>query len=129
CRELNPDPLVEINPKTAARLGIADGQWVRLWNQFGECRMKATLTIAVNETTIMAQHGWWFPEDDPDKSNPFGEYSVWRSNINELVPHFHVGKMGWGAPFKCLLCNVEPIAENYDTDMDLIWEKFGKLVK
>lgn len=129
CRELNPDPLVEINPNTAKKLGIADGQWVRVYNQFGACKMKAKLTIAVNEKTIMAQHGWWFPEESGDKSNPEGVYSVWRSNINELVPHFHVGKMGWGAPFKCLLCNIEPLNENYDTNMDLIWEKFGKLVR
>ena len=39
-----------------------------------------------------------------------------------------MGKLGFGAPNKCLICNVEPVAENYDTDMDLIWEKFGKLV-
>lgn len=36
--------------------------------------------------------------------------------------------MGFGAPFKCLLCNVEPVSENYDTDMELVWDKFGKLV-
>jgi anaerobic selenocysteine-containing dehydrogenase len=129
CRELNPDPLVEIHPETARKKGIADGQWVRIWNQFGSCKMKAMLTIAVDENTIHAQHGWWFPEANPDKSNPLGEYNVWLANINELVPHFHVGKMGWGAPFKCLLCNVEPLNENYDTVMQEIWDKFGKLVR
>ena len=39
-----------------------------------------------------------------------------------------MGKLGFGAPNKCMCCNVEPIAESYDTDMNLIWEKFGKLV-
>ena len=27
----------EINPETAKRHGVADGQWVRMWNMFGEC--------------------------------------------------------------------------------------------
>ena len=39
-----------------------------------------------------------------------------------------MGKLGFGAPNKCLICNVEPVSESYDTDMNLIWEKFGKLV-
>lgn len=123
CRELNPDPLVEINPKTAAKLGIADGQWCEVWNQFGSAKLKANVTIAVDEQTIHAQHGWWFPEDDPNEPNLYGTF---RSNINNLVPNFHFGKLGFGAPFKCLLCNIKPLAENYDTDMQLVWEKFKR---
>ena len=34
--------------------------------------------------------------------------------------------MGFGAPFKCLLCNIKPIDENLDTDMDLVWNKFKR---
>ena len=43
------------------------------------------------------------------------------------IPHFYVGKLGFGAPFKCLLCSVTPLAESYDTDMQKIWDRFGKL--
>ena len=123
CRELNPDPIVEINPATAKKLGIADGQWVRIWNQFGECVEKAKVTEVVDEKTIHAQHAWWFPEEDGNEPHLYGN---WRSNINNLVPNFHFGKLGFGAPFKCLLCNVEPIVENYDTDMKVVWEKFKR---
>ncbi len=59
-RELNPDPLLEINPKTAQEKGIADGQWVRVWNMFGEALMKAKVSEAVDEP-VHGQHGWWFP--------------------------------------------------------------------
>ena len=55
-------------------------------------------------------------------------YEVWRSNINELVPHKYIGKLGFGSPFKCLLCSVTPVNENYDTDMMEVWDRFGKLV-
>lgn len=123
CRELNPDPIVEIHPETAKRLGIADGQWVRIWNQFGECVEKAKLTQIVDEKTIHAQHAWWFPEEDGSEPHLYGN---WRSNINNLVPNFHFGKLGFGAPFKCLLCNIEPVAKNYDTDMGVVWNKFKR---
>ena len=123
CRELCPDPLVEINPKTAARLGISDGQWCEVYNQFGSAKMKAKVTIAVDENTIHGQHGWWFPEEDGSEPNLYGTF---RSNINNLIPNFHFGKLGFGAPCKCMICNVRPLAENYDTDMQLIWEKFKR---
>ena len=124
-RELNPDPIVEINPKVAKDLGITDGQWVRMWSPFGECVEKARITETVDEKTIHAQHAWWFPEEDGSEPNLYGNF---RSNINNLLPNDHYGKLGFGAPNKCLVCNIEPVSESYDTDMDLIWEKFGKLV-
>lgn len=123
CRELNPDPIVEVNPKTAKKLGIADGQWCEIWNQFGSCKQKAKITETVDESTIHCQHAWWFPEEDGSEPNLYGNF---RSNVNNLVPNFHFGKLGFGAPFKCLLCNIKPIDENYDTDMQLIWEKFKR---
>ena len=123
CRELCPDLLVEINPKTAARLGITDGQWCEVWNQFGSAKMKAKVTIAVDENTIHGQHGWWFPEEDGSEPNLYGTF---RSNINNLIPNFHFGKLGFGAPCKCMICNVRPLAENYDTDMQMVWEKFKR---
>ena len=124
-RELNPDPIVEINPQVALDLGIADGQWVRLRSPFGECVEKARVTETVDEKTVHAQHAWWFPEEDGSEPNLYGNF---RSNINNLLPNDHYGKLGFGAPNKCLVCGIDPLVENYDTDMNLIWEKFGKLV-
>lgn len=125
-RELNPNPLVEVNPKIAAELGIADGQWCEVWNMFGTCKLKAKVTPTVDERTIHCQHGWWFPEEDGSEPNLYG---VFRSNVNNLIPNFHFGKIGFGAPFKSLICNIKPLQESYDTDMPLVWEKFGKLVQ
>ena len=56
-------------------------------------------------------------------------YEVWRSNINELVPHKYIGKLGFGAPFKCLLCSVKPACEEATTPTCMeVWDRFGKLV-
>ena len=98
---------------------------VRLTSPFGECVQKARVSEIVDEKTIHAQHAWWFPEEEGSEPNLYGNF---RSNINNLLPNGHMGKLGFGAPNKCLVCKVEPISECYDTDMDLVWDKFGKLV-
>lgn len=125
-RELNPNPLLEINPDDAARIGVVDGQWVSISNTFGEAKLKAKVSLSVYPGLVHAQHGWWFPEEDGNEPHLFG---VWRSNINSLVPHKHIGKLGFGAPYKCNFCKVEPLSENYDADMDLIAEKFARTVR
>jgi len=102
-REIHPDPTFDINPADAERLGIVNNEWCVLENQFGECQLRAQVSSIVKPGVVQADHGWWFPEEDGNEPHLYG---VWRSNINNLVPHFHVGKMGFGAPFKCLLCNV-----------------------
>ena len=124
-REMNPDPLIEINPEDALKYGVTDGQWVEVENPFGKVVLKAKVSQIVKPGVVHAQHGFWFPEKDAEEPSL---YEVWRSNINELVPHKYIGKLGFGAPFKCLLCSVKPIAENYDTDMMEVWDRFGKLV-
>ena len=123
-REMNPDPLIEINPQDALKYGVADGQWVRVSNPFGSCVLKAKVTQSVYPGLVMAQHGFWFPEKNSEEPIL---YEVWRSNINKLMPHFYVGELGFGAPYKCLLCKVEPIAESFDTDLREVWDRFSKL--
>lgn len=124
-RELNPDPLFEINPEDALRLGITDGQWCKLYNMFGEAKLKASVTVKVEPGVIHAQHGWSFPEED-GFDNGDGVYDTYRSNVNNLMEHFHFGKLGFGVPFKCNMCNIEPLAESYDTDMQKIWDMFKR---
>ena len=47
----------------------------------------------------MADHGWWYPEEDMNEPNIGG---VWKSNINTLIPNNVVGHYGFGAPMKCM---------------------------
>jgi anaerobic selenocysteine-containing dehydrogenase len=124
-REMNPDPLIEINPVDALKLGVTNGQWVEVENPFGKCVLKAKLSQIVKPGVVHAQHGFWFPEADSAEPTL---YDVWRSNINELIPHKYIGKLGFGAPFKCILCKVTPTNKSWDTDMQLVWDRFGKLV-
>ncbi|UWG96731.1 molybdopterin-dependent oxidoreductase [Dehalobacter sp. DCM] len=125
-RELNPNPLLEINPEDARKIGVTDGQWVEIANEFGKAKFKARVSPIVRAGTVHAQHGWWFPEQEGEAPNLFG---VWQSNCNDLVPNHYNSKLGYGAPHKCMSCTIRPLNENLDADMSMIWEKFGKLVK
>ena len=94
---------MEIHPEAAENLGIIDGDWVYVENMFGKAKMKANVTPIVHPKVVQADHGWWFPEKETEEPGLSG---VWESNINTLIPHKHIGKLGFGAPFKCIICKV-----------------------
>ena len=102
-REIHPDPIVEIHPETAENLGIKDGDWVCIENMFGKCKQRARITKGIHPKVVHAEHGWWFPEKSPEEPCLSG---VYESNINKLVPHKLIGKLGFGAPYKCMICKV-----------------------
>ena len=57
-RRLVPEPLVEINPQSASRLGITDGETVVLESPQGSITLKASLTGEVPPDVLSIQHGW-----------------------------------------------------------------------
>lgn len=93
-REIDPDPIVEVNPETANKLGIEDGDWVYIENMFGKCKRKAKVTPVVPPWMVMATHNWWLPEKAPTEPELYG---TWEINVNQLVPYGYVGEGGWGA--------------------------------
>ena len=114
-RNIHPDPLVTINPKTAKQYGISDGDWVLIENPYGKCCERAHVTYEVEERVVHAEHGWWFPEQDGEFPNLFG---AWKSNINKLIPNYKVGKLGYGAPYKNVLCSISKATGPNDADED-----------
>ena len=102
-REFHPDPIVKINDKVAAELGINEGEWVWLENSEGRCRQKAHLDHTVNPNYVYAEHGWWYPEKDPAFPSLFG---MWDVNINNLTASYETGPGGIGCPFKSIVCKV-----------------------
>lgn len=106
-RRLHPEPTVLIHPETAARYGIEDDDWVKIENNFGDCKQKAKLTKRIRKDTVAADHAWWFPERDPGDGTLFG---VMESNINKLIP-MRPGKSGLGASYKSQLCAISKIEE------------------
>jgi hypothetical protein len=51
-------------------------------NDRGRFRQIAKLSVVVNERTVHAEHGWWFPETEPSSPNLFG---VFESNVNNCT--------------------------------------------
>jgi len=102
-RRINPDPITQIHPETAEKLGIKDGDWIYLENKYGKCKQRAKLTEGIHPRVVHAQHGWWFPEKPGPEPSLFG---VWESNVNLLLPGGWTGKAGLGYPFKAQMCRV-----------------------
>jgi anaerobic selenocysteine-containing dehydrogenase len=102
-RQINPDPLTEIHPETAEKLGIREGDWIYIESKYGRCRQKAKLTRGIDPRVVCSQQGWWFPEKAGAEPGLFG---VWESNINLLLPGGWTGRSGHGYPYKSQLCRI-----------------------
>ncbi len=79
-----PDPIIEMDPKTAEEKGIFEGDWV--WVEtiyFGEKRrakFRARPIDGFHPQVVAVDHGWWFPE------RPDAEHGCFESNINVVIP-------------------------------------------
>jgi molybdopterin-containing oxidoreductase family molybdopterin binding subunit len=58
-RELLPEPRLEIAPGDAAGRGIADGDWVRVWNDRGRMVVRALVNPGIKSGTLAIPQGWW----------------------------------------------------------------------
>ena len=56
-RRAHPDPLVEIHPETAGRLGIVKGDWVWIETRRGRIRQKARITDEIDPRVVHVGHG------------------------------------------------------------------------
>lgn len=81
-RSIQIQPRVSINTRTAASLGIKDGEWVYLETNLGKVRQQALLSEAVPPGVVQAERGWWFPEKNGADPELFG---MRESNINILI--------------------------------------------
>ncbi len=80
-RSLEPHPKVDINPESAAKLGIADGDLVWIESSSGKIQMFARLTHGVHPRNLSATHGWL----KECKELKLPGYPDHISNVNALV--------------------------------------------
>ena len=78
-RMIRPDPAVEMNPETALKLGLKEGEWVYIETPQGKIEQRLFLNRDLDPRVIMGAFGWWFPEKSGD------EYGWRNSNINVLI--------------------------------------------
>lgn len=93
-RKLLPEPLIEINPKTASHFGIEEGDevWVETPTVRSRVKGNARLIPQLHPRVVAFPFGWWFPE------KPAPEHGCFESNINTIIDN--------GPPY-------EPINGNY----------------
>ncbi len=65
-KEKQPVPWVKINPRTAERFGIKDGQWVKVESPHGWVRLVAQYFEGVAPEVLMTRRGWWRDEATAD---------------------------------------------------------------
>ena len=107
-RALHPEPLVYVNPKTAERFGVKDGDWVWVENHRGRCKRVVKETPIVNEHTASTDHAWWHPEAPGELDA--GLYDLWDLTVENLLP-YDCGKTGFGANYKNTICKIYRVAE------------------
>jgi len=83
-RKLAPEPIIEMNNKTANDLGISEGDWVCVETIYfsgkGRVRFKAKLQEMFLPQVVSLDAAWWFPErKEPD-------HGCFISNINVIIP-------------------------------------------
>jgi anaerobic selenocysteine-containing dehydrogenase len=79
-RGVEPEPIIEIHPKTAAELGIEEGDRVYIETQRGRIKQRAVLTEGIDPRVVGVSYGWWFPEQGVENLHGWQE-----SNINVLT--------------------------------------------
>jgi anaerobic selenocysteine-containing dehydrogenase len=104
-RRQHPDPIVEINPDTASKLGIEDGDWAWIETPRGRVRQRCRHFKGIDPRVVQAPHGWWFPELPGEEPWLHG---VWESNVNVLTDDdpSHCNPITGGWPLRGLLCKV-----------------------
>jgi anaerobic selenocysteine-containing dehydrogenase len=61
-REIQPDPLADLNPETGKKHGIKDGDWMWIETLRGRIRQRARFNMGVDPRVIIIPQGWWYPE-------------------------------------------------------------------
>jgi len=78
-RNMKPEPIVEMHPDTAGKMGLKEGEMINIETKKGKIVQRLALDDTLDPRVIVTSFGWWFPED---RSGVFG----WdKSNINVLT--------------------------------------------
>ena len=103
-RQLTPWPELDMNPADAEALGVNEGDWVEIESPYGKIRQRAKITPTIKQGICHAMHGWWYPEEDGNVPNLYGN---WKSNVNMLMPNSVNGKLGFGNTFKQMMVKLK----------------------
>ena len=96
-RRREGEPALLVNPGDAATRGIADGAWVRVWNERGECLLRARVSDRTRPGTVIT------------RSTPWNRLSPGGGNINRTTSQ-RCSDLGGGATFYTNMVEIAPAA-------------------
>jgi len=104
-RERHPEPLLDIHPDTAEKLGVADGDWVWIETRRGKIKQRAHFNTGILPNVVNAEAAWWFPEKPGADPSLHG---VFESNANVLTANSEefLDPLTGGWANRALLCKV-----------------------
>jgi anaerobic selenocysteine-containing dehydrogenase len=79
-RKLSPEPLAELHPETAERLGLRQGDQIYIETPQGKIRQRLRVNADLDPRVVVVALGWWFPE-----RGPAGLYGWREANLNLLT--------------------------------------------
>jgi assimilatory nitrate reductase catalytic subunit len=53
-----PEPRLELHPRLAAKLGIADGEWATAESRRGSCTLRAAVVSTIRPDTVFIPYHW-----------------------------------------------------------------------
>ena len=108
-RRVIPDPVVEINPATAALRGIEQDEWVSISTPRGSVRARAHPNASLADGVVGGQHGWW--QSCPDLGLPgYDPLGSDGANINLVIGDEALDPISGAAPHRCYPCQLQKLA-------------------
>jgi len=105
-RRALPEPIVEINPTTAASRGLGDGDWVAIVTPMGRVRARARLVASLAEGVVGVQHGWW--QECKELGLPgYDPLSADGANINLVIGNEAIDPVSGVAAYRSYHCEIE----------------------
>ncbi|MGH9154207.1 MAG: molybdopterin-containing oxidoreductase family protein [Acidimicrobiales bacterium] len=103
-----PDPEVELHPATAARRGIAEGDWAEIATPKGSVLARATLDATLAPGVVCGQHGWFEPCEELGLPGhpPFGPGSA---NLNLVLSQTPSDPISGSSPLRAQICEVRRV--------------------
>ncbi len=101
-RELTQGPQMSLHPRTAASLGVREGDWVWIETNMGRIKQQAHLNEGINPRVVQVPHGWW------QGCKELGEdgYGWDSANVNVLIDNKHNDPYTGTPDMRGTLCKV-----------------------
>jgi anaerobic selenocysteine-containing dehydrogenase len=101
-RKRSPEPIAELNPETATKLGLNEGDSVYIETPRGKIRQKLRMNADLDPRVVIVAYGWWFPERGPSDL-----YGWQEANLNLLTNSSPPYDPAMGTPnLRGLICKV-----------------------